>query len=514
MIKNEIILEAFSHDIIKDIDIGYKEEVMQVLKELGYLLPQKDQYSKEQLYSAINLLREELTDSKQLFADYKCNVKNVFLNNNELNLLHELISMNGTCKLYHVPQIGEKGLVVRVLHYRLTLLGLFNGSLDKAFSEESMSSLIKIVGWLELKNVKGALEITNNIDDLINMFSKKIHAVYFRFNNRFKGFDFDELRKKPEFAFFQRLKDAIGRKPAKEINRKILKLKELKEIDSQSNTDLNKTLLRILQIKKRTIGFYSRAIDNIIGEYTFQSILDFVKINFEKLPKGFMLQNYLVHIKDGWWIFNIVPFFKILESKDEPKDYSEEDLLSELNTYIAEPSNKQKLTEIWKANIQETKKSTVPSRLFANIKDIIRSIGGKIKQFFKWVMNKLEKITDFIKNVVHALYREIREGIRLFYEGIKFLFGHRFIVPENPNSFSVSKFDFDFDGISFFNNSLSAIEIKQHCELISYKTSGLYSLLTFMGRVINFIIKTATGGWQLAIELAKQLVRVKKINRS
>jgi hypothetical protein len=138
------------------------------------------------------------------------------------------------------------------------------------------------------------------------------------------------------------------------------------------------------------------------------------------------------------------------------------------------------------------------------VKSILQRIGGAIKHVFTWMKDKLQSLWNWLRSLVKIIYREIREGLKVFAHGMKFLFGTREIVTSGNAGELFTKFDLDADSV-LINSGMAADQLKAHSEQVSYFGSSLLFSLTLTGRVIHWAIGLATGGsWaEVLIKLAQ-----------
>ncbi|MBX2842494.1 MAG: hypothetical protein KTR26_12040 [Flammeovirgaceae bacterium] len=527
--------DFFSIEKLSKLEQGREEEIIQPLIELGYLKSSK--VSSVTIEKAINLFRLEYGKAglKSNFLhydfvdqDFERDLSNS-LSGFELKLIHQLTNLDGEFKIQILSGIGDLNIFTRVIHYRLNILGLYTQKIEEPYSYHTNKGLEKINLWVNASNVLDLINMVGDIPRLSKaiyfnpIFEEKI--VFFEYQNESNS---NRFELKPEFL--DRLDDVLPRKTEafkkfkKDIYRKREKKRDYTWIGLQVADDFNSFLLRLLQVNQWIKGYYLGALDSEIRDLTFESILDFFKIEVESGKVHLKFWEFVAHLGKGYWAFNILYFFQeMLEVEaEEPTEERSFDLLENELGKQDEKSRvelEQKMDEAWieiniEAKSKLLKSNNLGLRVYMGTKSIMKTIGKKIHKLFSWIKSKAVAAFNLVKNLVKTLYKEIREGIKMFRHGMEFLFGRRRIVtPDFENKkLAIADFDIDCDSVFILSNDISANVIKEHTEKCLYYAKSLNFSLKLVGKVMYWALNLSNPlSWSiLSVKIAwlfKDLVK-------
>jgi len=188
-------------------------------------------------------------------------------------------------------------------------------------------------------------------------------------------------------------------------------------------------------------------------------------------------------------------------------------LLFDENEQLAEPVKEQ---------VEERKVSfwTKNRRFYFGVKQVIKTIGSSIKRFFRRLGNFLKRAFNLFKRIAVLVFKEIKEGIKIFLHGMKFLLGKRIIKTsiDTESNAIVSKYDLDFDAKLFVSETADSKSIKEHIEKCKNQVNALDISLIVTANILRWalIISTSSISWtQLLLILAKRSKKIllKKVKR-
>lgn len=503
-------------------DNGRYEEIVQMLSDLGYLaISDKENQiiDKPGLFNAVSTFRQEAIQGNllassiaYLFPADPVETPQEIITPQELNLLQLLVGLDGDFNLTDIPQSATPRIFIRVFHYRLNLLGLYNGSIGNSYSALTEYAWNEFLSWLAPLDKNKALELTGDLDQII--FTLKENP---KFKNTILYFNYHS----PEFAeFYTITQESTGNAFRNQLRKSIenrsiefrsfkkyadKKLPDLDFLEKQCESDLNKFMLRLMQLYQWMSGYYLGTIDGEIGKISFNSFLELAKSEVENGNIEFRVPLFVAHLTGDYWIVNIHYFFDNLwNEKEDQTDIG--NLFREFSTQYEKlsPELRQNadvnLKAAWKEiNVDKNRdlKSTRYRfrRIYFGIKSMVRSIRRSLKRLFGWIVLKTaeftEKIANLMKNFAKLLFREIREGLQLFAKGMAFLFGKRTITTDDY----LTHYDFDADSIHLIPGYCSPELAQEHITMRQNTVQGLDFAMTLTGKLVRFILITQGIGW-------------------
>lgn len=502
-------------------DNGRYEEIVQMLSDLGYLtISDKDNQivNRTELFDAVSTFRTEAVRTNLLkactayfFPLDPVETPQEILTTQEFNLIQLLVGLDGDFCLKEVPQSTTQTIFIRVFHYRLNLLGLYNGPIGNAYSASTEQAWTKFQTWLDQSDETKALELSGDLDQLIRTLKEnptfKNTVLYFTYHS------FDQSRSINR----ESTDTAFGIQLGKNIKTTSNEFRTFKKYAGKNSPDLNflleqcesdknKFMLRIMQLHQWMSGYYLGTIDGDIGEISFNSFIELAKGEVENGNIKFSFPLFVMHLTGDYWIVNIHYFFDHLQNRKE--DQTNIDVLfREFNNQYEKLSHEDRenvdinLKAAWK-EINVAKNRDLKStkfrfrRIYFGIRSLVRSAWRSLKRLFGWLTNKatefIKNMADLMKNFAKLLYREIREGLQLFASGMAFLFGNRTITTGD----FLSHYDFDADSIHLISLKSSHIIVQQQIQTFQHTVEGLDFAMTLTGRLVRVILLTQGIGWR------------------
>lgn len=533
--QRAVELEQFQSQVV-DID------TLQPLIDLGYLTFDQctPQNAENRLFlkTAIKQFRQDY-DAHQLIkqrftflpfdSEHYHNYAHQ-LNEIEQTFIQNLVSFDGDFLLHQLPKFGQVSLASRVVHYRLEILGLYgqlsHQGIDAPFTNESFQGLAVIkdffswnISSLEFLNSVGNIEIL--IDKIYTELDKGDVNKKFIYMDEHGNFDTTKILSKPKPAI----------------------------------TQYYGFLARIFQIRLWMNGLYNGEIDGIIrndnhNKYsTKKAIEEFVhylkkdedlKNDAVVIQKNIKLKKLSVkHFYNkseelqSFWLNVVDLLFFTKSMRDETEEEAIADLFIEDKDGIPtiKSRNKRLKKKLFKkdGHFEEQVKLEVKKRnqdflkgkkrrLYYGMRQFGRTIHRAIRNLFRGVARGIKLGFNLLKRVSTFIYREVKEGVKIFIHGMRFLVGKRTIstISENEahkqNSI-VSQFDLDFDSRLFISDDSNTKTIRKHNEKCTNQINSLNVSLIVTALVLRWVLILTTGsvGWtSLLLMLAKTMKKIKK----
>ncbi len=358
----------------------------------------------------------------------------------------------------------------------------------------------------------------NNQDSLLSTQQKEMLKLQADLKNL-------ELKvNKLKFSFRNRMRRSLDDDFYNDVVRKkIFQQRSRNTLQAFSEDAYNNYLIRLIQVFQWTNGYYYGKLDSEIGDRTF-SALDDMSDYTRKLRLKFILSK-LSDAHDGsrgFWILNIKYLFDHLS--DIIAEHSEEVTTRELlekyeEEFQGTDEHKNKIgneamdrgyKEIVEENEEDLREHGMIRRIYYGIRSIARTLIKALSDIIQILKRGIQRLIYLVKNLVKIVYKEIREGVRKFKAGMHFLFGHRIIQTITENQSAIyTKFDFDFDAMSYIPDQTTKLEKINHIQKLQQASANLDFSLVLTARVLKWtfrIIEAGTPlGWaRLAIRIAIQ----------
>jgi len=530
-------LAAFNH--------GRYEEIIQPLADLGYLAISNQEgeiVSNEALSHAIVSFRKEYFQTNLLVSTFESltprdlSDPDLMLTARELSLLHCLTSLDGDFELEELPAVGTQNIFTRLIHYRLNIMGLYDGRLDAPFAENPLSELRKLAEWFS----SPALLIINTLGNIPTLSSliqnhnlTKDRVVYFTYKtpaNRLANFN---IKRGPaKNAFMRQLKKDVRKKTLsfKNFRKKVHERKpDFEFLKKNVDQAINGFLLRLLQVRQWMGGYYLGTLDSDIGKMTFGSMLEFTKAEVEHGNIDFTIQKFVGYVGQDFWVLNIHYPLKQMIKKVDSQEVSSEDLFNEYSATLDRLNPVQRdnfdknIKEAWKDINKENSRNLKSDdhylrRIYYGVRTMVKSLWRGIRRLFRFLARSIVKLVNRLKNLAKILFREIREGLKAFAAGMKFLFGKRTLTTTNGQETITTHFDFDCDAKNAVSPNASKGLIKLHLKALHRLPKDLNFALSVTAVIIKWILALIKGNWpKLVIQVGltfRKMIRKKLKKKS
>lgn len=443
---------------------------------------------------AENYLRERYT-----FLPFEYNNYHIYafsLNEMEQKFIQKTVSFDGDFSIKYIPNIGEISLTSRIIHYRLQLFGLFPADkINTAFSAFSLEKLYWVKSFFEWQVED--LILLNQIGD-IEVLITAIHSelsdgkVSNKFIYLFKNgsFNLTVLQYPPEVV--RKYYDFIA---------------------------------RLFQMHLWANGLYHGKIDGKILDsddaYSTKSaikeLVKFINRTTDRALKARQLYGK-TPLRENTYFLNVIDLLNETKSMQESVKVDSVSEIVENNrklTKLLFDENDQ-LGEAVKEKVEERKINfwSKRRRFYFGIKQVCKTIGSSIRRLFRRIANFIKRAFNLFKRIAVLIFQEIKEGVKVFLHGMKFLLGKRIIATqegEEPNSI-VSKYDLDFDAKLFVSNVADQKTAKKHVETCRNQMNALSISLIVTAFVLRWalILSTSSISWaKLLLIMAKKAKKVK-----
>ncbi len=452
------------------------------------------------------------------------------LNEIELDFLQSLVSFEGTFMLSSLPPSGTISLVTRVIHYRLTILGLYgketSQGIEAPFEKKSLQGLQNIKLFLNWSI--SDLDFVNESGNIEALIEKIYHQI-------------DKKHPNKKMVYM----DENGHFQTHLIN-----------IQPESQVALYyEFLARVFQVRLWIDGLYNGEIDGIIkdddaNDYsikkTIRELVKYLRRDKKLREDPFIIQKEYnlkkLKIKDFYnknerlnaYVLNVIDLLYITKAMrdDEPVIAVSDILIDEDNqklrqTFFEEEGEfkaeiKTVLTERQKDFLAGRKR-----RLYYGIKQFGQTIRRVIRNIFRVISEKINLGFNFIRRLAAAVFREVKEGVKVFLHGMKFLIGKREIITskkpiserqkgEVPDDAVISKYDLDCDSIVFVSDKCDKENKKRHGRKCQNQMNSLKISLILTALILRWILILTSGatGWTSFLLMAARTLKQLKHTKS
>lgn len=484
-----------------------KNEYLQHLVELGYipinllnalrpadLEKAKDQFLLEAHDSSIYQTAD--------FIDAAFREPDNFL----VGLLRQAVDIDEGFIFEKLPEVGAINLTTRIIHYRLDVFGLWPFAINMPWSLVNSEARLKMVaGFLKstpLEAINLLADIENLTKRLLSAYENDTFIFAFRANGNLSK---DIIRKLDQKgAFSRQLVDDFGERSdfIKFLKKEIIKGKRIDFGFLRQDTEnpFKKFLLRLIQVHQWQDGFYNGLLDGDLGEVSLQSLMDAVEFYNAANRKNIKIHRVLTYVDDGYFLFNALFFLQeyMVEDVEPNAESSAED------TIISNIINQvQHSDEITVASFQDgflklkseiladsaskpQERKGLLQRIYFGMKKIIKKVFKIAKNIFNWIVETTKKFWGLLKKVFRHFFENLRNGIKAFAEGMKFLLGKREVTTAGREGLIASKMQFDGDSFNLVLGHPASL-IETHMGKMQYHAATLQFSVAVVGGVINII---------------------------
>ncbi len=488
----------------------------QLLIDLGYLTQEflADFNLNREVFEAYKLFEQDLLHSGLVSEGELSELYQVYGEDTALKLLEKTLDMDEGFNVSKVCAFGQQDIVSRVVHYRLSIMGLYEGKVEQpfnAYSYQAIQALSKVLGT----SMPKALELTADIHDLTKFYLN--NQLY---DHSLVSFDLSQAVQIPDYSgkfkrrlkrdlrdhdkAFDFIKDQVLYRDDKKVNEAFLR--------RLSDDPKNAFTIRLIQIHQWIEGTYEGTLDGELGDLTAKSLIDLITDFNESNEGALKTGEVLVRVKGDLCVFNALYFLKKYQQESNVKDPLE-GVLSNLSTSLGQASEEAKaqfehnfnnqIEEVCSASSKAPEKMNgFLKRVFVGIRGFFRKalkFSGKI---FKWLVELPKRVLSFLKNFIKNIYNFIKQAVKHLIEGILFLIGKAPVMTVQDRKLHYSNFDFDKDAISILSSE-GMDSLKMHMDKVNKRVLSMRFSLLFISTVMNllkdFILAANPIGWPFFI---------------
>jgi len=502
----------------------------QMLSDLGYLNTEilVEISQEHKIDQAYQLFFSELNASGLISSVGINKINTIYQDQASIKFLEAATDIDEGLQINKLPELGEYGLTSKIIHYRLALLGLYTGPVELCYNAFSFTGLEQAASYIQ----QSKLDTINMLADLqsyttafleVNGYNNSI--VVFKSGISGKNEDYPEYSGKfkrqlkqdleGHISEFEILDDHLFRRKDEDVD-----LDFLKNIAGQ---EINRFILRLIQLHQWMAGYYNGSLDSEYGKYTIDSLIEIIENYNEGSENKIRTADVFARVRDDYFIFNSLYFLHKYKEENTRTDQTMNTLQILSDCYAKADAKDQKVFETnFQAGIdlakngQDTlpeKKNGVIRRVFFGVSVFFKKAFRFARRLFRWVVQQVHKATNFVSNAIRMIYTYLKEAVRHFIEGVKFLLGKLPVTTQSKQGlYMYSNFDLDKDGLNIFGTA-DAIDIKNHMDLVWKKVHSMsfsLAVIGFLYAALKVGMSAATViGWPLFI--LKLVMSFKKV---
>lgn len=449
-----------------------------------------------------------------------------------LALLARAVSTDGETVIEHLPASGETGLTSRILQFQLKRLGLFDGSAGAPFGEMARAGFEQLrrrlspgYDWRmsDVGGLVGDAKVFLALADYRQLMSL-LGSALDTSPVLLKAWDLDDLEGAPLALLNVSGDDFI--EPTSAVRSYVVSREfdvlfadvdeDRAEVRSFGDSDSNRLAVNFLQYALWSAGYYEGRIDGVAGRMTEEALELAVKTL--RLDRDRVLRPAL----GCYWAVNLSALVTTVFSNTQ----SFEDQMTFLAGEVQDVDTSEEAREPRRgflASIREAFRRAFEfgRRVITSVSAMLKSVVDAVRNGVKLVWGALETMTSAVRNFFTMLYRGAREGLMMIDRGLRGYFQFVLRRPiltltEENRPAAVSRFDFDRDTSTIFNPNVNDVYLVRHAEMCRRLARIHSSAMYFIGRVINFVVRGASGpiGWiSLFISVLREITPVFRMSR-
>ena len=316
--------------------------------------------------------------------------------------------------------------------------------------------------------------------------------------------------------FKTQLKKSLEDSYFKEVRREIFTNRNKTYLESIIADPINRFLIRLLQVHQWMNGYYYGLLDSDLKKRTFDSIYELCKDVKELKFKHVV--TMLGDESSGFWILNIQHFVTvILQNLQKLKKANSEDLIIRCNEKLdVLEKHQQLLEEKWEdfniRNEHHIMQGKI-RRVYYGVRMLATSLLRGFVRLINLIVGAVKKIISLLDNFIKFIYRELREGMLKFGQGMAFLFGKRELETPIPNTNQkiITKYTFDFDAVTILPPTADAAICETHKNYCINRAKNLDFSLQLVAKVLKWIFRFGAGPISWLRLLLKVAFHYKKI---
>lgn len=492
-----------------------------MLTDLGFLEKEfkTGSISPDKVLAAVDVFRHELALPGTIPVSQIKQVQQVYGKSANQKLLEIAVDVDEGIRFQRLPDFGTQNLQTRIIHCRLSLLGLYQGLVASPWSAFSYSALEKAALFAGRTN----LETMNLLADLEQYTSAFLKASGYK--NPLVVFESETKEPIPEYtgAFkrqlrrdlrnydtvFDNLDDQLFFRRDHKVNGDYL--------DKLSKAEINRFLLRLIQVHQWMAGAYDGLLDGEFGPITIESLLEIISQYNGEERKDVKTDKVLVRITGTTFLFNAVHFLIRYSEESLAQDRTLETLqILSRNISEAQASDQQVFEINFQSEVEIIQKGEhVPPenrnglfpRIFTGARIFFKKLFRVARRLFRWIVDQVKKGIHFIRNMIRMIYAFLKEAAIHFINGVKFLLGKLPVSTQRERTyFAYTRFDIDKDVVSLLNEHHGNL-IADHLRNVNQMVHSMHFSLA----MIIFLFKTLKASLVAPIPVAWPVFVIKMV---
>ena len=509
-------------NLVQEVEVKYtstsvasEQQLVNHLDSLGYLdcLMLTALNAKSKVQEAYDRFYADLKNSGLVSLSDLRQAEAVFGAESPTKLLELAIDVDEGFTFQALPQFGELNLQTRIIHYRLTLLGVYQEKVNLPYSALSYAALEKLASYLG-KTKLAAINLAADLQNFTSIYLKangyqhcltviKYPEEKKRANTspdfqipNYSG-QFKRLLKqnlKNHESIFESIDELLFYRNDRKVNESFL--------DKLYKSELNAFTLRLILIHQWMSGFYNATLDNDFGALSLESLNNIIDCYTEAFGDEVKTAKLLVRINEDTLLFNALFFLQHYKEEGLSSDTT----IATLNTVNAayqnaSDKNQQDFENNLNAEIGRLNAApeatwqpvSITNKVFTGIKTFFKKIFKFAGKIFKWIISNVKKYADFVKNFIRNLYEYLKIAVRQFINGVKFLIGKLPVISTTSNGRTLySNFDIDKDVVSLISTGDNAA-IETHVKKVSNQVHGMEFSLSVIS-MLYAVLRTLLAG--------------------
>lgn len=549
MFENPLMETILPEKIRESFEVVHQLESLQFLRDLGYLegkihsSPQK--LNPKAFREAILEFRNELEQLRAVDPEaYGTLLENLLspvpeagdeveLSADEVQILKNLMSLEGTLTISKWEDEEQIPLIWRVIRFRLGLLGsIEEGEADTAVCRRELN---RIQNWFHIQNTVETINLIGDLSLLIpqvlhvpSIFSKDFLGVgFFSWSEKLRTNQMLKKERGKQFLetlgaytsadLYARFKGEIVEPITGKQNKNAVK----QRLNTLKADKFNRFLIRLLQLYLWAEGYLNGSPATDWDKQSQEALEEILKsLHESKETQKDQIHRLQVHLTGGIGAFNFQFFWKAVSQPDSAEKADNTSLFLELQTLDEEGQGKeakrirkeleQSLREL-PGKIREQLKQGIPiyhggrfSGVFQKIRDNSNSI---------W--NALDRYHSSVKNGMGNLLNMLKQAFRFLDQSLELLLNRKGFETGGVHT----RFDPTWDAVHRVPLKTDPAALSDHLSQLKLKRVLMERSAQIVGQVVRWSIQIASGtvtwvviGIQIAKFLLKQFLEWKREN--
>lgn len=500
----EISTSSYAEEDLREADKERLDEIRETLCQLGYQ-PEKPE-------SAANLfgLLRPLTEFKR---DIGLPLTLTFSMEDE-NTLTSLVEFEGDrhVDLGESLDLGSRGILVRVLQYRLLKLGFYHDKIDGIYGKNTLQAvaLFKLAFGILIDRTRPGLvdqplfQTLGNPYELNRRMLQRLNGQPLLISN----------------ASNIELEQEVKRHDRVLVCLNLFRFEEglsCKAIDERSETidfTLRRAAIHLLQLQLWMSSIYLGRLDGLFGNKSMKALIHFLEENM--LP----LDQYIVRLKNGYWAIAPAIFEAMGTQRPAPSETLAHQayLSKELEEILKKEEKFQLERREERENVFERAWQSAKrlfSRLYKGFRSVIVKASKAIARGATFFWRALgDRFGSSALHLMSQILARIKKALSNFWQQLKILYTFlksRIVYTKESDAILASCFFGDFDVLNYLPDSNKGDfthvghhihEVQRHADTFAAACDVVSTAMTVVARLI-----TGPVGWlRLALSISAEVL--------